>query len=348
MATIVHTADVHLDPDRPARMEGLRSVMQAAADSGAELLTIGGDLFETPEDLVALRTTLRNEVFTEDAVPTLLIPGNHDEAAFRGNLDFGPSCSVVLDHPFGTWTSDDGDVRICAVPYVDRLDSEIRLALADRDPFGGLDVLMIHGSLDAPGAAPGAGEEAGRAYCPLSSALLERLGFDVYLAGHYHSPQIHATGGGGEFVYPGTPVSTRRSETGRRKVCRLDADGVSLDPLGTPHYAEFDRTIIPGREEEVFADLDGWVDAQHEEAMLMGALDGFTGLEETEVADRLGQVPWHELQNDVLGAEQLLEDPLYGRFRDVLQEQQWDEPTTTAVDQLVLEVMGALRSMGDR
>jgi hypothetical protein len=32
----------------------------------------------------------------------------------------------------------------------------------------------------------------------------------------------------------------------------------------------------------------------------------------------------------------------------VLQEQQWDEPTTTAVDQLVLEVMGSLRSMGDR
>jgi DNA repair exonuclease len=99
MTTIVHTADVHLDPDRPARMEGLRSVMQAAEDAEAELLTIGGDLFETPEDVDALRTPLRNEVFTEDAVPTLLIPGNHDEAAFRGNLDFGPSCSVVLDPP---------------------------------------------------------------------------------------------------------------------------------------------------------------------------------------------------------------------------------------------------------
>jgi DNA repair exonuclease SbcCD nuclease subunit len=348
MTTVVHTADVHLDQDRPERMEGLRSVMQAAADSDAELLTIGGDLFDTPDDFEALRNTLRNEVFTENAVPTLLIPGNHDEDAFRGNLDFGPTCSVVVDHPFGTWTSDDGDVRIIAVPYVDRLVSDHRLALADRDPFDGLDVLMIHGSLDAPGAAPGAGEEAGRAYCPLSSALLERLGFDVYLAGHYHSPQIHAIGGGGEFVYPGTPVSTRRSETGRRKVCRIDADGVSLDPVGTPHYAQFDRTIIPGQEEEVFADLDGWVDAQHEEAVLMGTIDGFTQLAESEVADRLGQVPWHELRNDVRGAEQLLEDPLYGRFRDVLREQQWDEPTTTAVDQLVLEVMGAIRSMGDR
>lgn len=347
MTTIVHTADVHLDPDRPARMEGLRSVMQAAEHAEAELLTIGGDLFETPEDVDALRTPLRNEVFTEDAVPTLLIPGNHDEAAFRGNLDFGPSCSVVLDPPFGTWTSAAEDVRISAVPYVDRLDSDIRLALADRDPFDGLDVLMIHGSLDAPGAAPGAGEEAGRAYCPLSSALLERLGFDVYLAGHYHSPQIHAIGGGGEFVYPGTPVSTRRSETGRRKVCRLDADGVTLDALGTPHYARFDRTIIPGQEETVFADLDEWVDAQHEEADLMGAIDGFTELAETEVADRLGQVPWHELRNDVRGAAELLDDPLYGRFSQVLQEQQWDEPTTTAVDQLVLEVMGSLRSMGD-
>ena len=143
-------------------------------------------------------------------------------------------------------------------------------------------------------------------------------------------------------------MSTRRSETGRQEVGGLDAEGGTLGALGTPHYAQFDRTMIPGREEEVFADLDGWVDAQHEEAVLMGTIDGFTQLAETEIADRLGQVPWHELRNDVRGAAELLEDPLYGRFRDVLQEQQWDEPTTTAVDQLVLEVMGALRSMGDR
>jgi DNA repair exonuclease SbcCD nuclease subunit len=53
-ARALHTADVHLHGERPARRDALEAVLSLAAERDVDVVTIGGDLFDRPDDVESL------------------------------------------------------------------------------------------------------------------------------------------------------------------------------------------------------------------------------------------------------------------------------------------------------
>ncbi|QLD89031.1 metallophosphoesterase [Natronomonas salina] len=347
MTTLVHTADVHLRPDAQERLDALEAVLEAAADLGADVLTIGGDLFDRPADVETLRGDLRNRCFTDLPFEVVLVPGNHDVDAFRGDLFFGDACTVVADEDhFGTWVAPDGDLRVVCIPYCETAGDELLLALADREPFDGTDVLLFHGSLDAPIGAD-AGEEDTYRYFPVTEALLVELGFDHYLAGHYHGPHLLQFEGGAEFAYPGTPASTRSSETGRRRVVRLETgEGLAFEPLESFHYLEKRVTVTPGREDAVLEELREWVEtAVTPTAHPSIVVDGVVDRAETEFAEELvGIADPDWITNETVSVEHVTAHPVIQEFEARLGETDWDDETKEAVWTRTLRAAGRVGS----
>jgi predicted MPP superfamily phosphohydrolase len=74
---VLHTADIHLSPAAPERMEALRSVCHLSQELGCAALLIAGDLFDTPKAAMDLRAEVR-ELFDSCPAPPC--------AAGRGRL----------------------------------------------------------------------------------------------------------------------------------------------------------------------------------------------------------------------------------------------------------------------
>ncbi|WP_152415874.1 metallophosphoesterase family protein [Halovivax asiaticus] len=349
MTRLVHTADVHLRVDAPERLDALEAVLSVAEARDADVLTIGGDLFDRPEDVDEFRSELRNQFFSDRAFEIVCIPGNHDVEAFRGDLFFGDSCTVIADEDhYGTWISPDGEFRIVAIPYRESVTDELVLALEDRPSFGGTDVLLFHGSLDAPIDAE-AGDEGVYRYFPVTEALLADLGFDYYLAGHYHGPHHLQFETGAEFAYPGTPASTRTSETGRRRVVRLEAAvGLAFEPIETYHHLAKRVTVTPGTEDAVLAELAEWVETTvTPTAEPSIVVDGVVEVGESDFADRLHDVAdpgW--IRNETIDASHVTAHPVMRDFEDRLAETDWDDETKASVRTRTLRV--ASRALAGR
>lgn len=341
MTSIVHTADVHLRADEPDRLDALEAVLERATAVGADVLTIGGDLFDRPDDVDRLRGQLRNRYFSDRPYEVVLIPGNHDIEAFRGDLFFGEACTVIADEEyFGTWTAPDGDVRIVAIPYRETVTDDLLFALQDRPAFDGSDVLLFHGSLDAPIGIE-TGDEGDYRYFPVTKEMLTELGFDYYLAGHYHEPHLLQFDGGAEFAYPGTPASTRSSETGQRQVVLLDGDdGLSFESLETFHHLETHLTVTPGTEDAVLEAIEEWVtSAVTPTAQPSITVDGVVDRTESDFAERFHEVAdpvW--ITNETISVSHVSGHPVIQEFESRLATTEWDEETKTAVRTRVLEV----------
>lgn len=350
MTRILHTADVHLTPDDPERDEALRALLNRAKEKNIDVVTIGGDLFDQPDSMERLRTDLRNDLFFDQSFEIILIPGNHDIEAYRGDVFFGDACTVITEEPFGHWTAPDGDLRITGLPYRERPDDELLLSLQDRESFDGVEVLLLHCSLDAPFDDYETGSEGARRYFPVSEELLSDLEFDYYLAGHYHSPHKVSFSSGAEFTYPGTPVSTNTSETGQRRVSILDpSEGIDFESLETHHYATRQFTAIPGEEERLLDDVREW-SAQHaiDCAEASVRVDGFVEMDEDSFHEGLvDAADPASVTNETRSVEHVLSHPLFRSFREELQDRDWDEVTSRKVTERTLEVFSQLSVRGE-
>lgn len=336
MVTVVHTADVHLAAGAPERRDALAAVLDLAAETGADAVTIGGDCFDDPVAAERLRGDLRS-LFADRPFPVVAIPGNHDREAFRGDAFFGAALHAATAEPFEHVPVAEGAARLTCVPYTPTADEELLVALREREPFDGPEALVLHCSLEAP-VADAAGAEDATRYCPVTRGELAALGFDVVLAGHYHQPSRVALPAPGEsgaagatFVYPGTPASVTRAETGRRRVAVVEvgADGgdstaptsaVDLRPIETSHHDELSLTVAPGEEsralerirEAVAAWTDRDVDARIE-------VEGFVEADEAAFAEALASASGDvALENRTRSVERLLAHPLYREFEERL------------------------------
>lgn len=350
MPRVVHTADVHLRSEHPERLHALRAVLQLAEEEAVDVVTIGGDLFDNPGNVEQLRTDLRNDLFSDQPFEILLIPGNHDIEAYRGDVFFGDSCTVFTEDPFSHWTSADGEFRITGLPYRERADDDLLLALQNRDSFDGTEVLLLHCSLDAPFDDYDTGDEDARRYFPVTEELLVELGFDYYLAGHYHTPHKVSFEDGAEFTYPGTPASTSAAETGQRRVSVLTpSEGVSFRSLNTYHRASREFTVVPGAEEKLLEDIQEWV-AQHVTSSTEASVHvtGFVDMPEDDFNEQLTAVAGSaNVTDETRGVEHILSHPLYRQFEDELEEIEWDDDVKAGVRERTLEVFSQLSVRGE-
>lgn len=350
MSKLVHTADVHLRPDAEERLDALGEVLAVAEAEAAEVLTIGGDLFDQPENVDQLRADLRTEYFSDLSFEVLLIPGNHDVEAYRGDLLFGDAVTVMSEPVghFTTWTCEDKSLRIVGIPYQEDPTDELLFALGDRDEFSGQEALLFHGSLDAPIQAQ-TGDESTYRYFPVSEDLLVNLGFDYFLAGHYHTPHRLQFEDGAEFAYPGSPASTRSSETGQRGVVTLDLDsGLGFEPLDTFHILETSVTVTPGNEEAIYEEVEEWVQANvsdHTEPTI--TVTGVFNASEREFEERLNKAADPVTPtNRALSVDHIIDHPVMEDFRKRLDSREWDEETKEVVWTRTLSKASQIGSAG--
>ncbi|MFW6153243.1 MAG: metallophosphoesterase family protein [Halobacteriota archaeon] len=343
MAAILHTADVHLRRDEPERMAALRAVVELAESLDVDALTIGGDLFDRPRDVEALRSELRNDLFTDRGFEIVLIPGNHDLEAFRDDTFFGDACRVLLGEPFETVELAEGAIRLVGLPYTERPTDDLMVALTERDPFDGIEVLLFHCTLDIGFRGDDLGDETTVRYFPVTPDELEALGFDYYLAGHHHNPrQVDLESG--TFVYPGTPASTRSTETGRRQAVSLDPKGgIGFHPLATHHLERETFPVLPGEEEAVLDRIETWVAANvNPDTEATVVVEGFHGLDEASFHERLqGVTDGADLVDDTVTATRIQANPVYERFEEHLADRDWPEEMTKAVRRRVMEAFVA-------
>lgn len=343
---ILHTADLHLREDDPATVMGLEELLDVAVSRDVDVLTIAGDVFDTPEDAAALRPTLRNH-FADNPFNVIAIPGNHDADAFRGNVAFGPDLELLLEEPCGVITTD--DAAIVGVPYRDAMTEELFFALQDAGANADCRVLLLHCTLDVGAGTAETGDEE-RTYFPIRRKTLDELGYDFVLAGHVHSEVARvALDSGGQFVYPGSPVSHASSETGRRHAVLVDTNAKSATPieLETFYADQFDATVTPGDESDVLQNVEDWAsshDGRH--CKLEVSVRGFVSQDEATFDQRLRTAAGSaDITNETRSIEALLDHPIYDEFVDRLVDasfDDWENAKHDAVEQRVVEVLAEL------
>lgn len=342
---IIHTSDLHLNENKPETIDALEKILQLAKDLEVDLVTIAGDIFHSIEDAEALRPTLRSKLSNLD-YEIIAIPGNHDLESYTGNLNFGSSLTLATEGPYQVFKRK--DTSIVAVPYVDRPDEKLLRQLREEADKAESSVLLLHCTLDIGCKAEDFGEEHAH-YFPISMGVIESLGYDHVLAGHFHrTPQLRKIKDKGYFVYPGSPVSLSKSEVGKRSVVLFhDWEKPVSVPLASFYYDATEFFVSPDEEEHLVAEIKEWYSARCEDnCSLSVTVEGYTTLDESYLEEQIKQVSEkaeHEIRfRDV---SKVIRHPLYLGFLEKLREKEAKDPEH--VKRLVMEAMVRLLSMGE-
>ncbi len=276
---ILHTADLHLREVGDARWEALMEILRLARREKVDFLAISGDLFDDPDRAEGLRVPLR-EMLSAQPFRVVLIPGNHDRDVFEAQKGFyfGENVRVIqnLENPVNA-----GSVWIWGFPFEDLGREKILEQLWNIRPRMNPEkrhLLLFHGELlDAMIRREDMGEEGGRAYMPVRLSFFKPLPFQYVLAGHFHT-QYYAWEFSPEryFIYPGSPVSITRKETGRRKVNLVE---VGKPPrwieLDTFHYETVTLRLDPGKTASPVDLLREQLQNLHPRAHLLLRVEGY-------------------------------------------------------------------------
>jgi DNA repair exonuclease SbcCD nuclease subunit len=302
MTRILHTADLHLTENHPERWRALEAVLAAAREHAVDALLVAGDLLDRAGDHAALRPRVRAAFEGLDA-PVLLLPGNHDRAAYRPGQDWGPRTTLLLSEPVQVTRI--GTTRVVAVPFPAeeigfgrvRREVEERLAARPAHEAGGT-LLVLHGTLiDA--AAPDIQDES-RAdesgpYFPIRAEDLRTLQADYVALGHYHQHALRRLGDL-PVAYAGAPAPVGAHALGPRTAVLVEAQPGTLEletvRLPVPWRARRERWLSPFEEraglEALAAELEAAADPLCDmKVRIDGILADLSEMELRQAADRV-------------------------------------------------------------
>jgi len=345
---LLHTADLHLKKDKPETISALDKILQKAKSEKIDILTLGGDIFDTLEDANALRLELRNK-FDNNPFKIIAIPGNHDVGAYKEEFDFGTDFFIINEKPK---TIKEGNVAITAVPYQKTLSSEHIELLQNNVMPNKTNILLIHCTLDIGFASGDFGNEE-EDYCPVSKALLSSLGYDYILAGHFHKKaNIIKLNDKCTFVYPGSPVSHTTKEIGQRKAVLLDLQKRSIDTitLDSFYYDKKEIVLSPGKEDEYYSQLESWINSKKSDnCELEVIVKGFIKKSERAFKTKLEELNRNNtkitITHNYRNVSNVLKHPLFKRFKKKLEEKNIENPSR--VEEKVIEAMSNLLACGE-
>jgi len=208
MLTIVHAADLHLEttfPDvrggkrrRAALAEALVRIVDLALERRADVLTIGGDLFES-ERAGPQTARFLFEQFARFGKPVFVAPGNHDPYASRSLYarDDIPANVRIFGEPAWSAIPLAEDVTLYGFGHTPAEPGRpFAHARFDRP---GVRIALVHGS-DEDRCPPGK-----KATAPYRTDEIAAAGATFALSGHYHGGYIVDAAGGPVLAYPGSP-----------------------------------------------------------------------------------------------------------------------------------------------
>jgi DNA repair exonuclease SbcCD nuclease subunit len=247
MPTILHTADVHLDrafsglgmvsgiaaARRQELREAVRRLVDMAIETGADAVTIGGDLYEHERVTLDTGNFLAQQFARMAPAPVLISPGNHDpyvpDSLYR-RIEWPANVTVFAEPELRPVRLGCG-VTVWGVAH-DGPEVRRNLLRDFRVTGEGPHVLLFHGS-DSH-AVP----EGKSAHAPFLPEDVAATGADFALLGHYHHARV--LGERPRFAYPGTPEPLDFAEEGEHYILKLEIDGSavrpSLVPFGRVNY----------------------------------------------------------------------------------------------------------------
>lgn len=336
------TADLHLRADNPERLAALEEVLATCEAESVDYLLIAGDLFDADVDVEKVKPAVRDH-FSGNDFETLVIPGNHDRAAYRAEDYFGEDVEVLRRQPFTHRAL--GDVNLLAVPYFEGDFDDLVEDIAERAEPDMVNVLMLHCTLAGAGGGVFGTESR---YLPVTPEELLQTSFEYVVAGHIHSsPTKRQLGDETAFVYPGSPASITERETGRRGVWLLDteADRLAKRDLDTFHYERADLDLSPGTAGERLEGLrDRLAETDLANATLLVRPEGFVEVDGSEffadltsVVEDAGPADYEIDRSGVKSASSIVESDLFRSFREKLEAM--DDVDEQAVERVALEAL---------
>lgn len=332
---ILHTADLHLTGVHDNRWHTLAELLRIGKAQSVDLFVICGDLFDRSIDSERLRPQIR-ELFSGNGFRILILPGNHDQNAYREGLFFGDDVSIVNDWktPFEI-----GDVSVWGIPFEKLSGTEtierIR-AIASSLTGSRTNILLLHGELlDSFFQRTDFGDEGQERYMPVRLSYFENTGFDYVLAGHFHrSFDIRSLHDGGSFVYSGSPVSITKRETGRRRINLFSTGGEPCEfLLDSFHYESVRFDFDPFSSSDPFEALKQRLDEIHPSAKILLEVGGYIdssriAMSEKEVIDRIADIvgPRADKSTYVLkDTWTTIEDELFKKVREKIDHKNFGE-----------------------
>jgi DNA repair exonuclease SbcCD nuclease subunit len=299
--TIVHAADVHLEtvfPDvrgggarRAALADAFERIVNLALERNADVLTIGGDLYESERAGPATARFLF-AAFQRFGKPVFIAPGNHDPFAARSIYardDLPPNVRVFRD---ATWTPVPIAENVTLYGFGHTPAEPGRPFAGATFDRSGARIALVHGS-DEDRCPPGKKTTA-----PFTSAEIRAAGATLTLTGHYHGGGIVSDDRGPVFAYPGSPEPIKfgeRGDHGALVVNVWDDGSVALENVGMSRTRLVDVNVAlddAGDEGAVIwaceRALDGLGRSDYVRATLTGTVQSGTRVDRSTLMDRLG------------------------------------------------------------
>lgn len=324
-------------------MEALEQILETAKKHKIDLLTIGGDLFDSVRDAEVLRHKLR-ELFRDNDFPIIAIPGNHDREAYSKDKDFGQDLEVSIEEPFKIFPFDRASV--VALPYKDNPTEQLCNQLKNAAKESDKRILLIHCTLDIGFSSFDFGEETDLKYFPITKTTLSRLGYDYILAGHFHTQsQYILIQDKCHFVYPGSPVSHSKKEIGKRTGYLIDTvrGDIRSIPFDSFYYDLLQVEVKYGQEDNAIQEILKWINGKSgDKCSLEVTVYGFIEKSETEFRKQL-----EGLSDDVRfshryrNIKHVLAHPLFHRFKKKLEVNETIEEKEQ-VEHFVIDAMSRL------
>jgi exonuclease SbcD len=234
--TIVHAADVHLETvfadvrggnhRRAALADAFARIVDLALSRKADVLTIGGDLFEA-QRAGPQTARLVYEQFARFAKPVYVAPGNHDPYAAHSLYARDDKPANVRIFAESTWAAFPLAEHVTLYGFGHTPAEPGRPFAHARFDRPGVRLALVHGS-DEDRCPPGK-----RATAPYTTAEIQASGATLALSGHYHGGYVVEDAGAPILAYPGSPEPIRFGERGNHGalVVTVSADRVRVEPV---------------------------------------------------------------------------------------------------------------------
>ncbi len=351
---ILHTADIHLREYDDERWRTLEKLIEIGKKEKIEIFVISGDLFNKDIDAENLKDKIR-DIFSNTGFKITIIPGNHDSDSYKGGKYFGEDVNILsdLNKPF-----EHEDVRIWGLPFeliegediLNKLNSLANNLYKDKK-----NILLYHGELlDVFFSRKDFGDEGEERYMPVRLSYFEDLKIDYILAGHFHKNfDMRILENGGYFIYPGSPISITKRETGQRKVNIFEVGKSPTEyVLDTPHFEEVIVEFDPLKDKKPLEIIKDRFNKLHPEARVILTVRGFINskdirMTEEELVKQIKRISSEKCIEDHYEFKDIriiLEDDLFKNFREKLEHTDYEEEKKMQMREIAIKAMMETKS----
>ncbi len=227
MIRLLHAADLHLDSPfeglseekaalrRAEQRDLLRRLVELRARSGAQLVLLSGDVFDSHSAFAETEEAL-GIALAQLEVPVFIAPGNHDFYS-RGSsfhrLKLPENVRVFASEQPQAWEISSLNVRVWGAAFTDRHSTGLLGGFAADRRQGMTELLCLHGELSANSQ-----------YNPILESELAESGMDYVALGHVHSFSGLRRAGNCFYAWPGCPEGRGFDESGEKGVIIADVE----------------------------------------------------------------------------------------------------------------------------